>query len=169
MDSVSVEQTIANIRARNVQLSVEDDNKIAASRPLLPDERKVFEENRSEACALIRATPSETPTQSYERGLKDGYAAGVRGTLEEMKAQPIAIPASGPPPTATTPDGEIEKFIRWQAQRSDYWKWEPETIQVLREALVEGDRVQPMFAYSCLIVSADGREREFKRVPTKRK
>jgi hypothetical protein len=168
MDGV-VEQTIANIRARNVQLSVEDDNKIAASRPLLPDERKVFEENRIEACALIRAGAPETATQAYERGLKDGYAAGVRDTLEEMKARPIAIPVSGPPPTVTTPDEEIEKFERWQSVRSDYWRWEPECLQSLREALAPGERVQPMYAYSCLIIGASGSEREFKRVPTKRK
>jgi hypothetical protein len=135
----------------------------------LPDEKKVFEENRSEACALIRAGAPETSTHSYERGLKDGYAAGVRDTLEEMKARPIAIPASGPLPTATTPDGEIEKFTRWQAARSGYWKWENECLQALRDALVEGDRVQPMYAYSCLIIGANGREREFKRVPNKAK
>ena len=163
----SVEQVIANIRARNVELTTEGD-KIVASRPLLPDERKVFEENRSEAVALLNAAPAETIEQAYQRGLKGGYAAGVRDTLEEMKARPGVESRPGPPPKETTIEQEVENFVKWQAQRPSYWKWEIECVQALREAMAPGDKTQPMFAYSCLIIGVDGKEREFKRTPKRK-
>ena len=171
----SVEQTIANIRARNADLSVEGE-RIICSRPLMSHERKVFEENRAEAVALINAaSPTETFEQAYQRGLKEGYAAGVRDTLEEMKARPAVESRPGPPPTPTTPDEEIAKLSKWLLNHGEYYApvpetgWEPEVIEALRSALVEGDRIQPMFAYSCIIVGANGKEREFKRVPNKKK
>lgn len=166
----NVEQVIANIRARNVHLSTEGD-KIVASRPLLPDERKVFEENRAEAIALINASPTETPEQAYQRGQQAGYAAGVRDTLEEMKARPALESRPGPPPTPTTPEEEIAKLSKWLLNKGEYYApvpetgWEPEVIQALRETLVEGDRIAPAFAYSCYIVHANGTETEFKRRP----
>jgi hypothetical protein len=128
----------------------------------------VLKENRDEAIAIINAAVPETPERAYHRGQKDGYAAGVRDTLEEKKAQP-PVESKLTAPTLTTPDQEMEKFERWIAQKSEYYKWETECLEALRATLVEGDRIQPIFAYSCIIIGADGREREFKRVPNKKR
>jgi hypothetical protein len=165
----NVEQVIANIRARNVDLSTEGD-KIVASRPLLPDERKVFEEHRAEAIALINGTPTtETATQAYQRGLRDGYAAGLRDTLEELNRRPVES-RPGPPPRVTTPNEEIKALETWLANKGSYYSpWEPEVLEALRATLVPGEKIQPMYAYSLIIIGVDGKEREFKRVPTKEK
>lgn len=164
----TVEQTIATIRARNITLSREGD-KIIADRPLLPDEKEVLKEHRQEALAIIDAAMPETAEQAYQRGQKDGYAAGVRDTLEQMKSRPPVEKPVAPTPAPTTPDEEIEKFKKWLGCKGDYYLWEDECVEALRAALVPGDRIQPMFAYSCLIIGADGVERTFKRAPKKKK
>jgi hypothetical protein len=184
----SVEQTIANIWGRDVELEV-DGQKIIASEPLLPDEQKVLQENRAEAIEIIKGrelkahaktimdgiVEREKLTQDAaeahercERCIQDGYQSGIRDALEQAKEAPVAAPVPvGPAPT--TPDREMERFDKWQHQRTEYYQWEPECLQALREALVEGDRLMPLFAYSCVIVHADGTEVEFKRVPKRKR
>jgi hypothetical protein len=165
----NVEQAIATIKARGCELRVEG-NKILSSRPLLSDEKAVLKENRAAAIAIINASVPETAEQAYQRGQKDGYAAGVRDTLEELKSRPpvVAVPAA-PAPAPTTPDEEVVKFTMSMASRGDYWRWEAECLEALRAALVEGDRIQPLFAYTAIILHADGTETEFKRAPNRKK
>jgi hypothetical protein len=162
----TIEQVIANIRSRNIELSIKDGDRIITSAPLLREEQEALKENRAAAIALITGVVPETLEAAYARGHAAGYLKGIEHATEEFQTRaPVAAPAA--PTHVTTPDEEIEKFKRWQGQKSDYYKWEPECLESLREALVEGDRIHPMFAYSCIIISANGREREFKRTPTK--
>lgn len=165
----TVEQVIANIRSRNIELSIKDGDRIVASRPLLAVEEEALKENRAAAVALITASASETPEAAYKRGEADGYLKGIEHATQEFQTRPpIAAPVAQVL-APTTPDEEIEKFLRWQGLKSDYYKWESDTIEALRAALVPGERIHPMFAYSCIIIGVDGKEREFKRVPNKKK
>ena len=107
----TIEQVIANIRARNVELSVEGD-KIIANRPLHEDEKEVLKENRAAAIAIINATP-ETPEAKvwYERGQKIGYAAGIRDAAEQFRSNP-PTESKLPAPAPTTPEEEIAKLSK---------------------------------------------------------
>ena len=77
----NVEQVIADIRGRNVSLSVRD-GKIIANPPLLPDEKEVLRENRERAIAIISATPETSATPEAPIAAcdcahhKEGHAAG---------------------------------------------------------------------------------------------
>lgn len=163
----TVEQTIAGIKARNIELSVNGD-KIVSSEPLSPDEKEKLKTNRAEAIALIAGTVPETPEAAYARGHSAGYALGIQHATEELASRaPVAAPP--PAPRVTTPDEEIERFQKWLGGKSEYYRWEIECIEALRAALVPGERIHPMFAYSCIIIGVDGKEREFQRRPSKKK
>ena len=105
---------------------------------------------------------------------KNGYAAGIREQTEQFQSNP-PTESKIPAPAPTTPDEEIAKLSKWLLNKGEYYApvpetgWEPEVIQALRETLVSGDRITPLFAYSCYIVHENGTETEFKRVPHKKK
>ncbi len=151
-----LEQVIASIRGRNVELII-DGEKIIASRPLLPDEKKALKEQRAKAIEIISGAAPETTEQAYRRG----YADGVRHTMEDTMRSHVEM-------KQTNPDEEIARLVAFNDAHGAYWKWEPECLEALRAALVPGDRVQPVFAYTCIIVHANGGETEFKRVPNKK-
>jgi hypothetical protein len=92
----------------------------------------------------------------------------VSDATEQFRARP-AEPKPEPALPPTTPDEECRKLIAWCNAHSAYYKWEQECIEALRAALVEGDRVQPLFAYTAIIVHNDGTETEFRRVPNRKK
>jgi hypothetical protein len=163
----TIEQVIEGIKARNITLSVKDGDRIIASRPLLLDEEATLRANRAAAVAIITAI--ETPEQAYQRGHRDGYIAGIEHATQEFQSRPPVASPVAPAPRLTTPDEELEKFKKWISCKSDYYRWEDECLAALHAALIPGDRIQPLFAYSCVVIHADGREQEFKRVPTKRK
>jgi hypothetical protein len=165
----TVEQVIANIRSRDIELSIKDGDRIVTSRPLQPAEEETLKENRAAAVAIINATARETPEQACGRGYAAGYAKGIEHATEEFQTRPpVAAPVAQVLPP-TTPDGEIEKFKTWQGQKSEYYKWEIECLEALRAALAPGDKIHPLFAFSCVIIGANGVEREFKRKPGKKK
>jgi hypothetical protein len=168
----TLEQTIADIRGRNITLSVRDE-KIVASLPLGTAEKEMLRENRERAIAIITAAPETPPAACGCAHHREGYLLGVQHATEELASRaPVAAPVAQVAPAVlpnTTPDQEIEKFIKWQGCKSDYYKWESECLEALRSALAPGERIQPMFAYSCIIIGGNGKEREFKRVPNKRK
>jgi hypothetical protein len=162
----TVEQIVEAIRSRNTTITIEGD-KIIASRPLLPDEREFMKANRADVITYIRATPApaaETAEAAYNRGWLDG----VKHATEELGEQAKMNATEKPQPTPKTPEHEIERFEKWMAARTNYYRWEPESLEALRAALQPGDRVQPMFAYSCLIVHPNGTESEFRRVSKKK-
>jgi len=131
-----------------------------------------MKKNAEQVMADILARESDaTAEASHERCelcIQNGYQSGIRDALEQAKAAPAAAPAPAVP-APTTPDQEMERFEKWMHQRTEYYFWEIECLQALREKLVDGDRVQPLFAYSCVIVHADGTETEFKRVPNRKR
>jgi hypothetical protein len=92
----------------------------------------------------------------------------VKHATQELQEQAKMNTIEKPKLAPTTPDREIERFQKWMAERTPYYEWEPENIEALRAALQPGDRCQPMYAYSCLIIRADGSEAEFRRVTRKK-
>jgi hypothetical protein len=163
----TIEQTIAGIKARNIDLSIKDGDKIVSSEPLSPNEKEVLKENRAAAIALITGVVPETSEQAYQRGHRDGYAKGIEHAMQELESRPLI---AAPKPRVTTPDEEIANLERWLAGKSSYYgPWEPEVIEALRATLAPGEKIVPMFAYSCAIIGVDGKEREFQRRPHKRK
>ena len=173
----TIEQVIADIRGRNVSLSVRD-GKIIANPPLSPDEKEMLRENRERAIAIITGAPEataapETPPTAcdcthHQEGHATGYALGIQHATEEMQSRaPVAAPAA--PTYVMSVDEVMEGFVKWQKAHGEYYEWEDECNQALRTALVEGDRVDGLFAYTAIIVHADGRREEFQRRPNKKK
>ena len=111
----------------------------------------------------------ETPEQAYQRGHAVGYALGIEHATQEFQSRAPVPARVEPAPRLTTPDEELEKFKKWISCKSTYYLWEDECLSALHAALVPGDRIHPMFAFSCIIIHANGRETEFKRVPNKGK
>lgn len=153
MERAELEQLIAGVKARHVDLEV----KIHSSRPLMPDEKKALAEDRAAAVAIILDMPRDV-----EEAEQRGYAAGVRHAVEKFNQ-------TKPEPAPTTSDLEMQKFEKWTREKSEYWWWEPECLAALRAEIegAPGSRIQPMFAYSCVIVRPDGREETFQRRPTR--
>jgi hypothetical protein len=157
----TVAQVIETIKARNVTLSV----KIISDRPLLEHEKAVLKAHRREAIAIINGMTD--PEVAYQRGKREGYALGVQHAMEELTDQP---PSEAKPTLPTTTiDIELSRFNAWQAERGEYFRWEPECMLALRNAMVEGDRLQPLFAFTVIIVHVDGSETRFQRRPEKHK
>ena len=93
----TIEEVIAGIKARNIELSIKDGDKIVSSQPLLPDEKEVLKENRAAAIALIAGTVPETPEAAYARGHSAGYALGIQHATEELASRaPVAAPPPAP-------------------------------------------------------------------------
>ena len=63
----------------------------------------------------------------------------------------------------------MEAFTKWMGRQSEYYQFEPECLEALRAALVPGDKVHGLFAYTCVIEHADGTRVEFQRRPSKKK
>ena len=176
----NVEQVIADIRGRNVSLSVRD-GKIIANPPLLPDEKEVLRENRERAIAIISATPETSATPEapiaacdcahHKEGHAAGYLLGIAHATEELASRALVAASAAPaaPTHVTTVDEAMEAFGKWMGVHGEYWQWEPETLDALRAALVEGDKVHGLFAYTALIEHADGTRVEFQRKPNKKK
>ena len=176
----SIEEVIASIRASGVTLNVKDDE-IISSRPLLPDEKMALKEHHGAAVAIINATSAapETVDEAYQRGLEDGrkeleaaraesYALGVRHATEEMASRaPVAAPAA--PTHVMTVDEVMEGFVKWQHAHGDYYVWEDQCNEALRQTLREGDKVHGLFAYTAIIEHPDGRREEFQRRPSKKR
>jgi hypothetical protein len=172
----SIEEVIASIRASGVTLNVKDDE-IVSSRPLLPDEKMALKEHHAAAVAIINATSAapETVEQAYQRGLEEGrkelegarsesYALGIQHATEEFQTRPpVAAPLA--PTHVTTVNEAMEGFTKWLGYKGEYYQWEEECLSALREALVEGDKVHGLFAYTCIIEHADGARVEFQRRP----
>jgi hypothetical protein len=170
----TLEQTIADIRGRNIALSIRDE-KIVASLPLMAHEKEILKENRERAIAIIAAAPEATaapealPTACDCTHHREGYALGIAHAIEEMASRaPVAAPVAPTAPPMTV-DEVMEGFVKWQKAHGDYYVWEIECNESLREALRDGDRVRGLFAYTAIVVRADGREEEFQRRPSRKK
>jgi hypothetical protein len=103
---------------------------------------------------------------------RHSYTLGVRQALEEMKSRPIVGAPAAPARAPITIDETMANFEKWigaHGGSDSYYGWEPETREALRAALVEGDIVEPRFAYSCVIAHSDGTRTEFVRRPNRKK
>jgi hypothetical protein len=138
----------------------------------MADTDKVFE--RILAADKITAPPVEATSETVTAACdcahhKEGYALGIQHATEEMQSRaPVAAPLA---PTAprTTVDEAMEAFTKWMGRQSEYYQFEPECLEALRAALVPGDKVHGLFAYTCVIEHADGTRVEFQRRPSKKK
>jgi hypothetical protein len=187
----TVTQVVEEIRRRRLSICVAD-GKIMVVGMLLRTEKAFLEKHRDavieylshpapestlmpesvESESVAESTASEsTTTDSPE--YQQGYRDGVRHTMEELKSRTDVTPVSNSKsaPALTTPDEAIAKFVKWQHERSSYHFWEPECLSELRKALSlsPGATIRPMFAYTCIIVHADGSETEFERIPPRAK
>lgn len=173
----TIEEVITTLRDRGVALTTTHDGKgnvkIGVDGALLPEERKFLHDHRDEAINYLRAHPSEastpapepeSPQAAYDRGFGDG----LRAAIAEMEAR-ASVAVTQETPLARTPEQELHKFRQWQLCRpGPYYFWEPECMEALRAELRPGDRIRPMYSYTCVIIRADGSEMEFERVPTGR-
>ena len=176
----NVEQVIADIRGRNVSLSVRD-GKIIANPPLLPDEKEVLRKIANGRSRSSRRRPRHrqrpkhrsppATARTTKKGTRRATSWASRHATEELASRaPVAASAAPAAPThVTTVDEAMEAFGKWMGVHGEYWQWEPETLDALRAALVEGDKVHGLFAYTALIEHADGTRVEFQRKPNKKK
>jgi hypothetical protein len=98
-----------------------------------------------------------------------GYALGIQHATEEFQTRPPVATPAAPPMHVMTVDEVLQGFEQWQRAHGHYYVWEVDTMQALREALVHGDKVFGLFAYTAIIEHADGRRVEFQRKPNKGK